>query len=121
MIGQGPVRRRSFNAFKRKLGGSDKAALRKARALLGGSSLFDRVFYLSTYPDIAASGVDPLDHFLKLGWREGRNPSPDFCTSKYLKANRDVAEQGSNPLVHFLEHGQAEGRKAPAVKGSKVQ
>ena len=121
VIGHGPVRRRSFRGFRRSFGGSDRAALKKARSLVGVSNLFDREFYLRTYPDVAESGVDPLDHFLKLGWREGRNPSPAFCTNAYLKANQDVAALGLNPLVHYLEHGQAEGRKAPAAKGSKVQ
>lgn len=36
--------------------------------------LFDRKFYLSTYPDIAAAGVDPFKHYLKHGYGEGRLP-----------------------------------------------
>ena len=33
---------------------------------------FDRSFYLQAYPDIAASGVDPHQHYLNQGRKEGR-------------------------------------------------
>jgi len=33
---------------------------------------FDEVFYLRLYPDIAAAGVDPYQHFLDFGIHEGR-------------------------------------------------
>ena len=36
---------------------------------------FDAAWYLQRYPDIAAAGVDPFEHYLLWGWREGRNPS----------------------------------------------
>ena len=29
-------------------------------------------------PDIAAAGVDPYQHFLNAGWREGRDPNRLF-------------------------------------------
>lgn len=35
---------------------------------------FDRVFYLKSYPDVAAAGVDPLEHYLQHGRVEGRLP-----------------------------------------------
>ncbi|MGH8598545.1 MAG: glycosyltransferase, partial [Gammaproteobacteria bacterium] len=33
---------------------------------------FDREFYLRIYPDIAQSGIDPLEHYLRHGCKEGR-------------------------------------------------
>jgi len=33
---------------------------------------FDRNFYLQAYPDIAASGIDPYQHYLNHGRKEGR-------------------------------------------------
>ena len=33
---------------------------------------FDKAFYLAMYPDIAATGVDPLEHFVLHGKSEGR-------------------------------------------------
>jgi hypothetical protein len=92
---------------------------RSERELLEQSPLFNVDWYLARYPDVAASGQDPIAHYLDFGWREGRNPGPGFSTRKYLKANDDVAAKGLNPLVHYLEHGQSEGRKAPlAEKGA---
>ena len=78
--------------------------------LLTGSGLFDADWYLAAYPDVAEAGSNPADHYLSDGWREGRNPGPDFSSNGYLKANRDVATAGLNPLIHYLEHGISEGR-----------
>ena len=36
--------------------------------------MFDSLFYLETYPDVARSGVNPLDHYQKFGRAEGRLP-----------------------------------------------
>ena len=81
---------------------------RAAREL--AAAAFDSVFYLSSWPDVAAAGQDPLEHFLLAGWREGRDPSPDFCGAAYLEANPDLAGTGINPFLHWLAVGQAEGR-----------
>ncbi|MFV0490831.1 MAG: hypothetical protein ACK5M4_03340 [Pseudorhodobacter sp.] len=37
---------------------------------------FDGAHYLRLYPDVAASGINPLIHFLTDGWREGRSAHP---------------------------------------------
>lgn len=71
---------------------------------------FDPVFYLASNADVAASGTDPLEHFLNMGWREGRDPSLGFSLRDYLEMYPDVAASGENPLLHYLEKGQAEGR-----------
>lgn len=84
--------------------------IRDARRLVEGSPFFDRAWYLLTYPDVASSGVDALEHYLTLGWREARDPGPMFTTSAYLQAYDDVAKSGLNPLVHFIEFGLSEGR-----------
>ncbi len=72
--------------------------------------LFDAPWYLAQYPDVAASGVDPLTHYLKWGAREGRNPNPVFDTDWYLVQNPHVAVAGLNPLEHYLQAGAREGR-----------
>ncbi|MBY0294466.1 MAG: hypothetical protein K2X71_00250 [Methylobacterium sp.] len=86
----------------------------RASWAMGG---FDPVYYLDTYPDVAAHGCDPLEHYLVFGWKEGRDPSAQFSTTGYLSANPDVAAAGINPLVHYRMHGLSEGRsgwqKAP--------
>ena len=74
------------------------------------SAAFDRAHYLSAYPDIAAAGVDPLEHYLTAGRREGRDPRPDFNAADYLEVNPDVAASGMDPFLHWRVAGQAEGR-----------
>jgi len=95
---------------------SAKDDLARALQLLSESNLYDAAWYLDQYPDVAASGADPAKHFLEFGWREGRNPGPNFATRAYLKRYPDVAEQGINPLLHFVEYGKAEGRTASRVR-----
>ena len=71
---------------------------------------FDAVYYLANNPDVAAAGVNPLQHYLQYGWKEGRDPSAYFSTSGYLRQNPDVAAAGMNPLEHFQFYGWHEGR-----------
>ena len=71
---------------------------------------FDAAFYLAANADVAASGVDPLEHYCSHGWREGRRPSPTFDISWYLATNPDVAASGIDPFRHWLVTGRAEGR-----------
>ncbi len=71
---------------------------------------FDAAFYLAGNVDVAKTGVDPLDHFLASGWREGRDPTPTFSVKDYLESYPDIAAADINPFVHFLSAGRAEGR-----------
>jgi glycosyltransferase involved in cell wall biosynthesis len=61
---------------------------------------FDVAYYLTTYPDIAAAGVDPFEHYLRWGYREGRNPSETFDTRFYLQRYLD-GDLTQNPLLHY--------------------
>lgn len=79
---------------------------------IAASALFDADFYLAKYPDVAAAGLDPLEHYSSHGWREGRNPSPSFDTKFYLRAYPDVAAGDLNPLNHYAVYGAKEGRAA---------
>ncbi|MCG6205519.1 glycoside hydrolase family 99-like domain-containing protein [Rhodopseudomonas sp. HC1] len=69
---------------------------------------FDAQYYLDSYQDVAAAKVDPFEHFIFHGYKEGRNPSPDFDTKfyiqRYFKGRID-----QNPLLHYLEHRHEEG------------
>ena len=81
--------------------------------------LFDAAYYFRQYPDIAAAHVDPLLHFLRTGWKEGRNPSATFDTKYYLTENPDVAAAGLDPLLHYEASGYAEGRRPDAFFDSR--
>lgn len=77
--------------------------------------LFDADYYLAKYPDVAASGIDPLEHYARYGVSEGRNPSSSFDTNYYLASNPDVRQARFNPLVHYALFGRKEGRAASAL------
>src|SRR5690606_33577668 len=69
-------------------------------ALLRDSALFDPDFYLDRYPDVRAAGVDPLQHFVEHGAREGRWPNPWFDPAWY-RANHQRGDDAANPLLHY--------------------
>jgi glycosyltransferase involved in cell wall biosynthesis len=85
-------------------------AISSFRRRMKASSFIDTSYYLQNYPDVAQNGADPVRHYLKHGWREGRNPSPDFNTNFYLEHYPDVAQSNANPLLHFIEYGRFENR-----------
>jgi glycosyltransferase involved in cell wall biosynthesis len=82
---------------------------------------FDRAFYLRNNPDVAASGGDPLDHFMQYGWREGRDPSPEFSVDAYLQAFPELADSGVNPFVHWLTSGRPAVRPAESPYGFRYE
>lgn len=80
-------------------------------SLIRKSDLFDRDWYLSTYPEIARDKLDPYRHYLRSGWREGCDPGPKFSNEWYLSTYDDVRKPGLNPLVDYLLFGKRAGRK----------
>ena len=70
----------------------------------------DPDWYRAMNPDVAAAGADPVDHFLRHGWREGRDPVAAFSVRDYLDLYPDIAEAGINPFLHWLKAGKTEGR-----------
>ena len=87
-----------------------RRARKQQLAAIRDSPLFDRDWYLSQYPDVAAAAFDPVEHYVDFGSAEGRDPGPGFDTQAYRAWNPDVAESGVNPLAHFVMFGAAEGR-----------
>ncbi len=85
------------------------------RGAIARSGLFDAAWYRQTYPDVAASKVDPLTHYMRQGWRENRHPGPDFDTAFYRHTHADTTRAGLNPLLHYVQHGKAERRAIKAV------
>ena len=77
------------------------------------SGLFDSDYYLEQNPDLAAAGLDPVQHYLEHGYKEGRNPSAIFNSAKYLSENVDVRVSGANPLRHWVLYGSKEKRPSP--------
>ena len=78
--------------------------------LIKRTSLFDVDYCLNQYPEVKDSHQKPIMHYIKTGWHEVKNPSPDFDTAYYLRENKDVRVARINPLVHYIQFGKAEGR-----------
>ena len=97
----------------------EAAAALRDRAL--AATEFDAVFYLDANSDVRAAGGDPLDHFLSIGWREGRDPAPTFSVADYLESYPDLATANVNPFVHYLQFGRAEGRLARNQLGFRYE
>jgi methyltransferase family protein/glycosyl transferase family 1 len=74
------------------------------------SGLFDEAYYRACYPDVGASRLTPLAHFVLKGAYEGRNPHPLFDCAYYLRCNPDVASARVNPLFHYRIRGALEAR-----------
>lgn len=47
-------------------------SIRKRRKRLFGGIGFDREWYLQEYPEVRLSGIEPLDHYVFIGKKEGR-------------------------------------------------
>ena len=98
--------------------------LRRGRAAISGgnadyrsivaSGIFDREFYLSRNTEVAQSGIDPLDHYLDRGWREGKEPNAYFDGRWYLENYPEIASSGQNPLIDYLRSGAFSGRDPSA-------
>ena len=77
--------------------------------LLKSSRELNGKWYLESYPEVAALGLDPVDHYLRYGAEMGRNPGRGFDTRHYTETHPDTAASGLNPLVHYVLHGRDRG------------
>ncbi len=77
--------------------------------------LFSTAFYLSRAPDVAASGKNPLLHFIENGAAELRQPHPLFDLAAYVARHGDEPGVRADPLRHYLETGWRLGFRAHPV------
>jgi len=72
--------------------------------LISRSGLFDRKYYLENYPDVRKADIDPLMHYIKHGWKEGRKPArdSDFFVSEELHVK--AKNENINPLVLIIKN-----------------
>ncbi|WP_167767252.1 glycosyltransferase [Jannaschia formosa] len=85
--------------------------------LISESGYFDEKWYCSQYLDVKKTGIDPLEHYLRLGRILGRNPSPLFDSDFYVSEHEDHLGWQENPLVDYLTWGQEAGWKARPNQG----
>lgn len=84
--------------------------------IVSQSGLFDFNYYCQAYSSVELLGLDPITHYLELGWKEGLNPSENFNTDYYLKIYPDVKESQMNPLIHYIQFGRFENRRTNMLK-----
>ncbi|MER2219912.1 rhamnan synthesis F family protein [Methylobacterium brachiatum] len=82
-------------------------------------SAVDPIWYNIRYPDVAAAGANPFDHYQSYGRSEGRFPNPAIELAAigevvdaawYRGRYPDIANTGIDPVIHYLLYGRAEGR-----------
>ncbi len=69
------------------------------------SGLFDEKYYLLHNPDVRRGDLDPLMHYMKYGWKEGRNPSEKFDDRLYFQNKPGLLSANVNPLLDYLRTG----------------
>lgn len=60
------------------------------------NNIFEPIWYRDTYPDI--QDMDPLEHYVRFGASELRDPGPTFSTRYYLSRNPNLIGSDKNPL-----------------------
>ena len=71
--------------------------------------LFDAAYYTATYEDVAQSGLDPLEHYHRIGAREGRAPNAIVHVAAYRFDHPDLARFGGDVLLHYVRVGRLRG------------
>ena len=82
--------------------------IKKGYKAIRKNKLFDDDFYLNKYPKVAASGMDPLLHYIFFGFEEGKKPNEEFDGVFYKNHYCDVE---INPLIHYALYGINENRQ----------
>lgn len=108
--------------YKNELGGQNALAhfLRHRNTRrFSPNRFFEYDFYLRNNPDVAAADVDPFQHFITTGYKEGRNPSPAFHVLFYVR----MFMQGDSrdPLSHYFEVGRAAGYSTQPTQSLPTQ
>ena len=83
--------------------------------------LFDENYYLSRYPDAAATGRRAIEHFFDCPRREYRNPNPWFNTKWYLTKYKDARRTRLTAFEHFLWRGRFLGYRPSGGEQSEEQ
>jgi len=74
------------------------------------TSVFDADWYRKRHLDVGSSGFQGLEHFMKWGLLEKRDPNAFFDSAWYSEHYPDVRDGKAVPLIHYLRNGAAELR-----------
>lgn len=97
-----------YNKAKEKIIFSKTYQRYEIRKYVKKSKHFKKNWYINQYPDVVNSKLKPYEHYYKIGYKKGYNPSLTFDTNNYLIINPDV---NMCPLFHYEKYGKHEGRK----------
>ncbi|MEO6263963.1 MAG: glycosyltransferase family 61 protein [Luteimonas sp.] len=95
-------------------GSGRRQQLQTHRAIVA-SGLFDRAFYLAGNKDVGNAGVDPLQHYVNHGDKEGRKPNPGFDPGYYRRHTMEPAGRSGNALQDYIQFGEREHRQPCAT------
>jgi len=70
---------------------------------------FDPDWYFRQVAELRGNRVNPLTHYVEVGWRNGLTPNRLFATAWYAAAHPEAA--GREPLSWFLAKGIAAGHR----------
>ena len=81
-----------------------KYDIKRQIELVRHSTLFDRKWYLKQNPDVAAQKkkINAAEHYVKYGWKEGRNPSKEFDGNAHLEEFPELYSKNLCPLFHYM-------------------
>lgn len=74
-------------------------------AALQRAGLFDPAWYLETYPDVKEAGVDPAEHYVRHGLKEGRLPMAPDMRGNAVRPNVVLLVHYLKWSVHYLKWG----------------
>lgn len=87
-----------------------QSSIDKDIALVKKSRLVNGEWYLLEHAVWAPQEVDPILHYLAVGWRLGLNPCKRFDNDFYLSSHQKQLEPGEIPLLHYLYKGKRQGK-----------
>ena len=65
------------------------------------SNLFNKKYYLKQYPELKKQNIDLAEHYLKVGFLEGKNPSALFDNDIYLSYYPDIFYNKINNYIIY--------------------
>lgn len=105
---------RQFKAFGKPLVG------KKAYQRVQKSRLVNGKWYAVAHRQWLPKGVDPILHYLILGWRLGLNPCRRFDGNVYLQNHAQEIKAHESPLLHYLTHGESPAKPSKVKEVSET-
>lgn len=67
------------------------------------ADLFDEAYYMAHTPEAQTFKGTALEHYVRLGWRDGKDPSAEFVTKAWIAGHPELKTGDVCPLFDFLE------------------